>query len=108
MKCTAVLSPVRQDLSHLCYSPHMRSILDPDYAKRRQTPEARRAELEEEVAPYLHLTMDERGDLLVKLCRAGWELLKARPDFLEATRWQDPLPKSSVRLLARLREANRP
>ena len=56
-----------------------------------------------EVEPYRNLALVERARLLAAACRAGAELLRSRPDAARAAAFRDPLPESSVRVLARLR-----
>jgi hypothetical protein len=56
-----------------------------------------------EVEPYRSLTPADRARLLAAACRAGAELLRSRPDAERAAAFEDPLPESTVRALARLR-----
>ncbi len=37
-----------------------------------------------------NLSMRERGERLVEVCRSAWMILRARPDFKKAAAWQDP------------------
>ena len=60
-------------------------------------------DLEREVEPYRRLDPVDRARLLAAACRAGAELLRSRPDAERAAAFEDPLPESSVRALARLR-----
>jgi len=63
--------------------------------------------LEAEIEYYRSLTQAERADLLVAACKAGAVILLSRPDAERVAAYQDPLPESSVRALARLRAAYR-
>jgi len=63
----------------------------------------RTLDLASEVEPYRRLTSAERTRLLAAACRAGAELLRSRPDAERAAAFEDPLPESTVRALARLR-----
>lgn len=60
-----------------------------------------------EVERYRKMTPSERAELLFAVCRDAETLARVggREEFCH--RWQDPLPESSVQLLARLREAYR-
>lgn len=57
----------------------------------------------DEAAPYVHVTDRERLRHLASACRAGAKILKLRDDAQVALDYEDPLPESSVRALARLR-----
>ncbi|HEX5656017.1 MAG TPA: hypothetical protein VFX59_02435 [Polyangiales bacterium] len=59
--------------------------------------------LEREAADYIHLTPSQRAVLVDVLCCDAQRLLAARPDRERALAYRDPLPASSVQLLARLR-----
>lgn len=63
--------------------------------------------LEDEARDYVFLTPAQRGVLLAAACRAGAKLLRARPDAARLLERIDPLPESSERALARLRESLR-
>jgi hypothetical protein len=52
-------------------------------------------------------TMEERARILEKLCRMAAELIAHQPDPQRTLDWQDPLPRDSERLLARLRAEHR-
>lgn len=58
----------------------------------------------EEAARYASMTPNERGALVASACRGAAALLAARPDARRALEWRDPLPESSERVLARLRD----
>ncbi len=62
--------------------------------------DARRAtlrdEVEDDVAATRHLTPDERGKILESVCRDAMAILRARPDFDQAVRWQDPRSDESM------------
>ena len=60
-------------------------------------------DLASEVEPYRSLSPAERARLLAAACSAGAELLRSRPDAVRAAAFEDPLPESTVRALARLR-----
>ena len=56
-----------------------------------------------EVERYRKMTPSERAELLFAVCRDAETLAKVggREEFCH--QWRDPLPESSVRLMARLR-----
>ncbi len=61
-----------------------------------------------EAAYYRSLTPEQHAELLAAACRAAADLLRSRPDAERAAAYVDPLPASSIALLARLRaEAKR-
>lgn len=62
---------------------------------------------ESEAAFYWKLTAREHAELLAAACRGAAALLRARPDPERATDFVDPLPASTVKALARLREEAR-
>lgn len=60
-----------------------------------------------EAEEYGALTPEQRAYLLVAACRAGAKLLRSLPDPERIAAYVDPLPESSVRALARLRDEYR-
>lgn len=56
-----------------------------------------------EAAPYRALTPAERAQALAAACRAAARQLAARPDRQRLVEYRDPLPRSSVIILRRLR-----
>jgi hypothetical protein len=38
------------------------------------------AELEEELAPIRGMSLEEKGDWVVRTCRSAWAILRSRPD----------------------------
>lgn len=56
-----------------------------------------------EVAEYRDLTPAQRWSLVKQACRATPRLLKLNVNPQAALDWRDPLPESSLKLLARLR-----
>ncbi len=38
-------------------------------------------EVEPDAAPVRHLSLDQRGDLVVRLCASAWAILRSRGDF---------------------------
>jgi hypothetical protein len=81
--------------------------LDCDSMKHTPYRIPREKEFAGEVAYYRGLSDAERADLLVAACRAGAKILLSRPDAERIAGYQDPLPQSTVRALARLRAAYR-
>ncbi|MHB8878151.1 MAG: hypothetical protein ACYC8T_31020 [Myxococcaceae bacterium] len=71
----------------------------------RQRKSHRRLDLEE-AERFRKLGPEERSRLVATLCRSGMEILLSLPDErrTKALEFREPLPESSVRLLARLRE----
>jgi hypothetical protein len=63
--------------------------------------------IESEAAEYRSMSVEQRGELLVGVCRAAGDILRARADAQVALDYVDPLPESTVRALARLREQYR-
>lgn len=57
-----------------------------------------------EAEPYRHLSDEERSARLQAACRTAMRLLEGREDREAILARRDPLPASSVRILARLRE----
>ncbi|MSP63651.1 MAG: hypothetical protein EXR72_25565 [Myxococcales bacterium] len=47
-------------------------------------------EVEEDIAPYRGLSMEERGERLAAVCRSAWAILRARPDFARVAAYRDP------------------
>lgn len=71
-------------------------------------PEALRArndadDVRADVQGALGTTMEERGRILLSLCRMAAEQIAHHPDPQRVLDYQDPLPEESVRLLYRLR-----
>jgi hypothetical protein len=60
-----------------------------------------------EAATCRRLTPDERGQRLVDLCRVAAAVLRERTDQAAILYYQEPLPPSSERLLAQLRDRYR-
>ncbi len=60
-----------------------------------------------EAAPYRDLSVEEHWRATAAACRAAARQLAARPDRSRLLAYRDPLPASSVALLARLRDAAR-
>jgi hypothetical protein len=58
-----------------------------------------------EAAPYRVMTVEQRQALLAAACRAAAKMLRSRKDAAEALSYTDPLPRSSLQALARLRRA---
>lgn len=56
-----------------------------------------------ELESYRNLTHADRARMLAAACRAAARLLRSRPDARRATDFADPLPESSILILARLR-----
>lgn len=61
------------------------------------------ASIAEEAAPYVTMRAEERLQHLAAACRAAARLLELREDAQIALDYEDPLPESSLRALARLR-----
>ena len=61
------------------------------------------ASIADEAAPYVEMSGEERLRHLAAACRAAARLLELREDAQVALDYEDPLPESSVRALARLR-----
>jgi len=58
----------------------------------------------QEVEQARHMTMDERCEVLHRVCVTAARMAQADPERWEVLRkWQDPLPESTVNALARLR-----
>lgn len=62
------------------------------------------ASVREEVAPYVNATMAERWAATRQCSRAAITMLGFHKDRARALEYQDPLPESSQRALARLRK----
>jgi hypothetical protein len=60
-----------------------------------------------EAADYVSMTPEQRLQLVDLLCQDAERLLMARADRDKALAYRDPLPSSSIALLARLRSAQR-
>ncbi|NOT54585.1 MAG: hypothetical protein HOP18_08275 [Deltaproteobacteria bacterium] len=58
----------------------------------REMQRSPRETIEAEIASSRGLSVEERGQRLVAVCRAAWAVLRSRPDFHEAVAYQDPLP----------------
>ena len=78
--------------------------MDPE--KRRRLPKwvDDREEEHPEAAECRRLTLEERRDRLVSVCRAAMSIMNARTDSDLAFAYKSPLPEESINLLARLRE----
>jgi hypothetical protein len=63
--------------------------------------------LAREARPYVGLSPERRAELMASACRAAAAVAYSRPDAARVFAWRDPLPPSSVALLARLRETYR-
>jgi hypothetical protein len=61
----------------------------------------------EEAADYVGLTHEQRVELLRRVVRSGARQLAGRDDRVRLLEFRDPLPKSSVEALARLRAKHR-
>jgi hypothetical protein len=57
----------------------------------------------DEAAEYVSLSAEQRVELLRKVLQAGARQLASRADRAALLEFRDPLPKSSIELLARLR-----
>lgn len=60
-----------------------------------------------EAEPYLDMTFEQRFELLRSACEDAMRILATRDDAAAVLAHVDPLPESSVQLLARLREESR-
>lgn len=65
------------------------------------------ASVEREAAPYRDMTEVERFEQTASACRTAAVLLESRADRDVVLGYRDPLPKSTVQALARLREQYR-
>jgi hypothetical protein len=61
------------------------------------------AEAEADVVSVRGLTLEQRGERLMAVCRAGWAILRARPDFARAVELRDPPAPDFPAIWARLR-----
>ena len=61
----------------------------------------------EEAAPYRNLSSIEREEIIRKVMRVGARQLASRADRERLLAWSDPLPKSSVEAMERLRREYR-
>ena len=61
--------------------------------------------LEQEVAPYRAMSVEERGQLLAAACRASARMLRSRPDRERVLSLRDPVPESTRLALVRLRKS---
>ena len=66
-----------------------------------------RTAVAQEASPYRGLTAQQRWRLLAAACRGAARQLANRPDRERILAYRDPLPESSVAILARLREEYR-
>lgn len=60
-----------------------------------------------EAAECRRLTPDQRGERLVQCCKLAMAILRGREDADRVLAHRDPLPDSSLQLLARLRATYR-
>ena len=71
----------------------MRSTRKPKFIERiRAISRSPLMEVEADVAPMRGLSLEERGERLVAVCRAAWAVLRSRPDFKQAVAYSDPVP----------------
>jgi hypothetical protein len=51
------------------------------------------AEVEGDVAPVRHLSLEERGEWVARACASAWAILRSRPDAAAVLAWRDrPAP----------------
>jgi len=68
-------------------------------------------QLEDDIAPFRHLSLEERARVLESVCAAAWKTLSSRPDFETAAKYQVPLSAESSstwrKLVQQAREGRR-
>ena len=47
-------------------------------------------EVEPDAAPVRQLSLDRRGELIVRLCASAWTILRSRQDFPDIVRRSEP------------------
>jgi hypothetical protein len=69
------------------------------------------AELEDEVAPVRHLSLEKRGEWVASACRGAWAILRSRADVERIVQQPEPpapdLPEIWARLMGRQRAIRR-
>jgi len=65
------------------------------------------ASIAREAEPYRDMPDEEKIEIMRALCRASARLIAARDDGYDVLEHRDPLPESSIRILARLRREAR-
>jgi hypothetical protein len=62
------------------------------------------SELEDEIAPVRDLTLAERGEWIVSVCRSAWAILRSRSDLAEVVGRSDPPAPDFDEIWRRLRQ----